>query len=298
MLDKLKREYKVAPLYKKLIYINIAVFILLVIPNSLVTLFTNSGLGVFYQDFFFAPAKPIKLLFRFWTSFTYMFTHVQLFHILGNMIVLYIGGRIYSEFLGEKRMLNTYILGGLAGFILFAISYNLIPYLTSNVDYSSLHGASAAAIAVVVASAFYAPDYRVILMLLGPVKYKYIAGVLIFMTFYNLGGESNRGGEISHIGGILWGLAYAYQLKNGKDIGAWFDKILERVSRIFKRKPKIRVDYRNENRVPKSDYEYNARKKKNSEKIDEILDKISKSGYDSLSAKEKEILFKASNKNE
>jgi len=294
MLDSLKREYRIAPTYKRLLYINIAIFVVFGVIGGLVTLLTNSeAIPRFVQNYFWSHSEPQILIKRFWTPFTYMFFHAGFGHILFNMLVLYIGGRVFNDVIGDKRVLNNYILGGLVGFVICVIAINGLEYA----DHSPIVGASAAITSIVVCSAVFAPNYVINLLLLGPIKWKYVASILVILSFMKLSGP-NRFGELSHIGGALWGFLYASQLKKGNDIGAWFDRILNNFSNLFKPKSKIRVEYSSKNKVPRNDHTYNEQKKANQEKIDQILDKISKSGYDSLSSSEKEILFKASGKNE
>ena len=200
------------------------------------------------------------------------------------------------EVLGGKKLLNTYFLGGFAGLLAFVLAFAFLPYLNETAEKATLHGASAAVIAVITAVMVYSPNYVINLILLGPLKLKYLAGFLILASFIGLGGEANRGGEVSHVGGIIWGAIYAYNLKKGKNIGSWFDNFIDHTKALFTPKPKIRVEYSSVKKPPRDDIAYNAIKKEKQETIDAILDKISRSGYDSLTKKEKEVLFKATGK--
>lgn len=294
MIKNLRIEYRNAPMYKKLIYINVAVFLVLALSNSFNNFFTGSkGIHPFIIDYFFAPAKLSDLVFRFWTIVSYMFSHVSLSHIFYNMLIFFIGGRIFMEVLGGKRLLNTYFLGGFSGLFAFVLAFAFLPYLNTGIEGATLHGASAAVIAVVTAVMIYSPNYVINLILLGPLKLKYLAGFLILASFLGLGGEVNRGGEVSHVGGIIWGAIYSYNLKKGRNIGSWFDRLLVSTQALFKPRSKIRVEYSAKKKPPRNDIDYNSVKKENQEVIDAILDKISRSGYDSLTKKEKEVLFKA-----
>ena len=271
-------------------------FICLAIPNAFYNFFSGT-IGQIHPwiELMFAPATFGKLFFKFWTAVTYMFTHIGFWHIVNNMLILYIGGRIYEEVLGRKRLLNTYFLGGFAGLILFILAFTFVPSLQASSEVATIHGASAAVIAVVVAIATYTPNFVIRLLLLGPVKLIYIALFLVLLSFLALD-SGNSGGAVAHLGGALWGFLYASSLKRGKDIGRWFDQFVNSLAAAFRPKPKIRVEYSNPQKPPRDDYDYNEEKKRKQESIDAILDKISKSGYDSLTKKEKDLLFKASGK--
>ena len=168
MFENLKREYRTAPTYKKLIFVNVAVFLVLALSNSFNNFFSGTeGIHPFIHEYFFAPASVSKLIFRFWTIVTYMFTHLGLRHIFFNMLLFYIGARVFSQVLGSKKLLNTYILGGLAGLLAFVLAYAFLPYLNESIAGSTLHGASAAVIAVITAITIYTPNYVINLMLLG-----------------------------------------------------------------------------------------------------------------------------------
>jgi hypothetical protein len=155
-------------------------------------------------------------------------------------------------------------------------------------------GASASVVAILIAVSAYAPNYTVYLPLIGPVKVKYIAIVLVVLDFVQVASE-NAGGFIAHIGGALYGYLFAIQLKNGKDIGRVFERTAASIGTMFKRGPKMKVSYKS-NASKMDDMQYNKEKASNQKEIDRILDKIAKSGYDSLSKSEKETLFKMSNK--
>jgi membrane associated rhomboid family serine protease len=238
------------------------------------------------------PSSPPPL--SPWTLITYFFSHsmIQFLHILFNMLVLYWFGRIFTEYLGSDKLIAVYVLGGIAGGLVYLMAYNLIPnppeFLSRG---TGLVGASAAIFAVMVAIATMLPDYTVFLMFLGPVKIKYIAGVYIFLSFVGSVG-SNAGGEIAHLGGALIGFVYTKQLQAGVNWGAWVTYLLEGIKSLFRPRPKVKVSYR------KSDggQRPTAGSGISQKEIDDILDKISDGGYESLSKDEKEKLFKASKK--
>ncbi|MEM7162153.1 MAG: rhomboid family intramembrane serine protease [Bacteroidota bacterium] len=292
MLESLKREYRTAPAYKKIFYLNIFIFIVVGVAGGLWSLFTNQNpFPEFIREYLGAPSEFNVLIKRFWTPITYAFFHDGFNHIIFNMLLLYIGGRVYTQLLNDKKFINTYFLGAIFGWLINALFANALAYA----DPTNIIGASAAISAIVVASAVYSPHYVINLVLLGRIKWAYVAAVLVILSFMSLQGE-NRFGQLSHIGGAAWGALYALQLKKGRNIGSWFDKLLERLGSLFKPKSKLRVEYVKRQTPPRDDYDFNARKKKDEEEVNAILDKISKSGHNSLTKKERDILYKASRK--
>lgn len=261
----------------KIILINIAVFLL---ANIFTSIFSMNGMqGNLVLNYFALPADTSRFYTRFYSIFTYMFLHVDLIHILFNMIWLYWIGKIYSEYIGSKRLVSTYILGGISGGILFLMVFNLFSVFHSH---NILLGASAGVMAVVIGTAVLLPDFIVHLMFIGPVRLKYLA-LIIFVITTLLNFSDNTGGKIAHIGGALYGWLYVTQYKRGRD----FHKLFSLFSNSGKRTMKVAY------KKKKSDEEYNANKKAMQEEVDRILDKISKSGYESLNKDEKDFLFKA-----
>ncbi|NEU10044.1 rhomboid family intramembrane serine protease [Flavihumibacter sp. R14] len=222
------------------------------------------------------PAYLPALPYKFWSIITYMFNHDGLFHILFNMLWLYWLGRIFLDFLNKRQFIFTYLAGGLAGAALFIIAYNIFPVFKPAL-HIPLIGASASVMAVIAATATLLPDFTIHLLLIGPVRLKYLALVYFLIDVISIAG-SNPGGSIAHIGGAILGFVYIRQLRAGND---W--------SKIFRKRRKLTI-------VQKGNPTIKPSKLPDQEIIDQILDKISKSGYDSLSSKEKEQLFKASNK--
>jgi membrane associated rhomboid family serine protease len=271
-------------------------------------LLTISGFREIYASIRNAVALPADLstfITQPWSLISYMFTHAELdrggfFHILFNMLFLYWFGRLVEDFIGSKKLVNIFVLGGLVGGITFVLIYNLIPYYSPERDFVSLVGASAGVSAIVLAAATLAPDHSFHLFLIGPVKIKYIALVwIVFKSFQGLDG-SNAGGEWAHLGGALIGYLYVTQLRKGTDLGSWIGNSLDWAGNLFKDKPKIRVSHRKE-RAYASGSKTSQRASANAGKasqdeIDAILDKISAKGYESLSKEEKQKLFNASKK--
>ncbi|HTE00346.1 MAG TPA: rhomboid family intramembrane serine protease [Mucilaginibacter sp.] len=266
-----------------LIGINVLVFLIVYVPATLEKyIFKHSILEAYADDYLRMPSYLPQLLTRFWTPITYMFMHAGIFHILFNMLWLYWLGQIFEEYLGKKRIVGVYLLGGLTGALFFVLAYNTLPLFTDVVNGSTVVGASASVMAIVIATATLLPDYSISLMFIGPVKLKWIAIFYLIIDFLGTAGP-NAGGEFAHLGGALFGFIYIKQLQRGHD---WVGGI----AKIFRSRSKLKVVSTNANKNPDA--------QPRQEEIDRILDKISKSGYESLNKQEKEILFRASKDNE
>lgn len=263
-----------------LIGINVAVFLLVNVPAILLRLMGNDVLATFANDYLALPAYLPALAAHFWTPITYMFMHADIFHILFNMLWLFWMGQIFEEYLGNKRLLSLYIMGGLAGAAFYLLSFNLFPFFAGVVSVATVVGASASVMAIVVATATLLPNYTIYLMLLGPVKLKWIAVFYVVIDFLSITGP-NAGGEIAHLGGALLGFIYIKQLNRGNDWSKSVDK-------VFNQRPKVKVVSQNKS------YQQQASSVPRQEEIDNILDKISQTGYESLNKHEKEVLFRAS----
>lgn len=300
MIDEIKLSLRQGNILTRLIFINVAVFVLLGLLFVILRLFTSgvtlSGLQAQFNDtvlkYLMVPSVPGELLRRPWTIITYMFTHFNFLHILFNMLVLFWFGKIFLQYLSARQMLSTYILGGLAGAILSLLFINGFPGLREHLG-SPMLGASASIMAIVIGIAFYVPDYTLYMLFIGPVRLKYIALVFIIMDVLLIG-SYNAGGHIAHLGGALYGYAFITLLRKGRDIGDWLNKLLDKAVTIFKPRPHLNVTYRKATKQV-SDEEYNRSKVNQQKEIDRILDKIAQGGYENLTKKEKETLFKMSN---
>jgi hypothetical protein len=224
-----------------------------------------------------------------------MFLHYDFFHILFNMLWLYWFGKIFLEYLNPKKLISVYLIGGLAGGLVYVLAFNLFPAFQESVSQSVALGASAAVLAIVMAISFYVPDYTLYLMFFGPVKLKYIAMATVLIDVLSIR-SGNAGGHLAHLGGAFFGFLYATQLQRGKDISIGFSRFMDSLFSLFKRRTKIKVEYKRPEGRPETDMEYNARRAAEQRTIDQILDKIARSGYDGLSKEEKEMLFKSSKK--
>ena len=290
IITNLKRSFQAGSILKKLIFINIAVFILIRLLGILLLLFN-------LQDFptllyLQLPASPMALLSRPWTLFTYMFTHFEFLHILFNMLWLYWFGELFLQVFNERQLGGLYVLGGLAGALLFVVSYNLFPYFQEVASFSFLMGASASVMAIVFAISFYRKEIEIHLLLFGRIKLIYLA-LFTFVIDLLAMTSDNAGGHIAHIGGALFGIWFASRYAQGKDLTAPINRLIDKLVNLGKRKPKMSVTYGGRSN---KDWEYNARKQQQAANIDAILDKLKRSGYGSLSADEKKQLFDASKK--
>jgi membrane associated rhomboid family serine protease len=253
----------------------------LLLINGVIFLVGNISLHLFHfglLDFLVLPSHILNLPSRFYTPFTYMFAHAELGHAFFNMIYLYFMGQIFASIVGEKRLWFVYIMGGLAGAVFFLLLFNIFFAGT----FAALLGASASVTAVAVACAVYAPNMPVNLFFFGEFKLKWVVLVL-FLVNTAIDLSDNTGGKVAHLGGAIFGLMYAMQLKKGKDWMNFFS------FNFLKRKKDARV-YQMKNTNQKI-------KITNEEKtLNDLLDKINRSGYESLSKQEKETLQKIASK--
>lgn len=284
----------------RLILINVAVFIGLVLAYLLFLPSGGSGpMAELLRDQYIvqwlrSTADLEVLPYRPWTVFTYMFTHTGLGHIFWNMLLLWFGGRMFEDLLGGKRLLGHYLLGGLSGLFLFVLMSNALPGLHGGASSPGIMGASAGVLSVFIGIAAYRPEMMVNLILIGPVKLMYVAAVFLLLDLVGIGSGDGVAHE-AHIGGALYGYIASRQLTKGRDWSLGFVNGLERLFRPFKRRDtKLRVEKRFSHASVRSDEAYNEARRIKQAKVDAILDKISRSGYDSLSKEEKDILFKAS----
>lgn len=271
------------------IIVNVIIFVLI---NVLLVIEDLSKTGIFtflIDTVFQIPSDLESFMYRPWTMVTYAFTHKGFLHILFNMLWLYWFGRLYVDFLGDRRFINLYILGAISGAALYLIAYNTIPALTERGG-GVMIGASASVSAIVVGMATIAPNYKFNLMFIGPVSIKYMATFVVVTSFFNISG-TNAGGNIAHLGGAVMGYTFIKMLQSGTDLGRPLNAIYDIVGSIFNPSKKVKVTYRNTataTTTPK------VKSTTSQAEIDAILDKIAESGYESLSKAEKDKLFNAS----
>ncbi len=284
----------------QIIFVNILVFLLLIFTKVILTLSGFSEIFISFTNKISLPASFYSFLFQPWAIFTYFFSHIDFFHILFNMLFLYWFGSLVHEYLGNRRFINIYILGGVFGGFLYMVAYNLIPYFSLNINNSWMLGASGATYAVVFAAATLLPDYTFLLLFIGPVRIKYIALFYLVISIASSIG-SNAGGNIAHIGGALIGFLFIKQLRKGVDLGQPISAVTDFISSLFIEappKPQMKVTHRSySNAGFNKATHFAADDAPDETEVDELLDKISKSGYESLTKDEKLRLFKASQKN-
>ena len=286
----------------QIILINLIVFVAFIFLRVILTISGGAGAYQALMQWFMLPASVPEFLTRPWTLVTYFFLHERFFHILFNLLFLYWFGRIIKEFLGGGKVVSLYVLGGLAGGLFYILIYNTLPYFAARVDGSMMLGASAGVFAVVVGAATFMPNYTMFLMFIGPVKIKYIAIFYVLLAFAQSTGY-NAGGELAHLGGAALGFFYIKQLQKGHDWGKWVHWFLAFIKSFFVRQPKVKVSYRKQakskagattGRGRKTSAAATSATTASQEEIDAILDKISQSGYESLTKEEKQKLFNAS----
>jgi membrane associated rhomboid family serine protease len=285
MAVNLRYQFTRLNIAEKLIVVNVALFI---ITRLVAVLFGTSVDALVH--WFELPKDFGTFITQPWSIVTYAFFHGNLGHIFFNMIMLYFTGRIFMNLFGERKFINVYFLGAIFGGLLFMLSYNIFPALTGLNN--SLIGASAAVMAVLIFVCTYTPNQEVRVIFFN-IKLWHLGVTFIVIDLVFIGGSSNIGGRLSHLGGAFIGYLYASQLTKGRDIGAGFSGMLDSIQNLFTKEKKapLKTVYRkpssNLKTVAASD------KEKHQRQIDIILDKISKSGYESLSKAEKDFLFKA-----
>jgi membrane associated rhomboid family serine protease len=309
--DEIKWKYQTGGILTRLIMINIAVFLVINVVKVFFVLMSGQGEvvsnGARFQhilQYIMIPSAPKLILRQFWSVITHMFAHEGVLHILFNMLWLYWFGVIFKQFIGESKILPTYILGGLMGAAFFVLAYNIFPAFKGIPGYAI--GASAAVTAIVVATATMVPNYSLNLLFIGTVQLKWIALVVVVLDFISIP-NGNAGGQIAHLGGAFYGFIYTVQYKNGNDFARPFYTLWDGIVNFFNfssksksnlnKRSKVKMAYKNDEKIRNSNQsatKTTAPDKDKQEKIDEILDKIGRSGYPSLTEEEKAFLFRYS----
>lgn len=274
IINEIKQAYNKANVVEKIIYINV---FLLLITNLFRSFIINwFGLPTSFDEFITKP----------WTLITYGFLHLNIWHVLSNLLVLYYLGNLFLNFHTKKQFLNFYFLGIIIGAIAFLLNY----FITEKTG-SPLIGASAAVSTIFVGIATKIPRYALQLRFIGSVELWVLAVIWVGLSILQLANVEN-GGAIAHLAGAGFGYIYAKQLSAGNDIGKWFESIVDYFTNLFKpkRKSTLKTVHKSKRRSA------NEVSKTKQRKIDEILDKISKSGYNSLTQEEKDYLFRAGKK--
>jgi membrane associated rhomboid family serine protease len=290
LLDDLKLQFRIGDVTTKLIFWNIALFAIPAIVFGLLSLFNIKN---DYLLFVSLSSKPSDLLWKPWSLISYAFFHSGFLHIIFNLLMLNFVGKLFTTFFTQKQLLNLYMVSAIFAGLLYISCYMVFPALSRS-D-ANLVGASGAIMAILVATATYQPMMEIRVLLIGNVKLVYLVLIFFVLDLIQLP-ISNTGGHLAHIGGAFFGYFYIRALQNGTDVTLWFEKIISFFAALIGNR-------RNATPFKKVHKSYSVKqgktvskivtKDKTQQQIDEILDKISKSGYDSLSKDEKEFLFKA-----
>jgi membrane associated rhomboid family serine protease len=290
IIDDLKLQYRTGGIALKLIYWNVGLFALPAILFGLLSLF---GISVDYLQYVSLDSSPASLAWKPWSIVTYAVFHSGIFHLLFNMIVLHFATRLFTTYFNQKQLLGLYILGGVFAGLVYIVSYLVLPVFQNST--ATLVGASGSIMAILFAAVTYNPYMEIQLLLIGRVKLWHIAVVVIALDLIQLP-MSNTGGHLAHLGGAFFGYVFVSLLRKGTDLSNGISKIIDffvNSSPAKKQKTPFKKVHKNYNPAPTSTESRIVKKDKIQQQIDEILDKISASGYDSLSKEEKDFLFRA-----
>ncbi len=293
LAQTIKEMYRRGGMYLKLLYINVGVFLVLSILNIFFALFRVNALDI--SHLLIMDSGWFSNWYKPWVFITYMFVHLQFFHLLSNMIILFFVGNMFESYLGSKKVLSTYLLGGIAGALLFFVTQNIFPLLVDRGE-SALLGASAGVMALFVGLAAYRPNLEVALFGVIRVRLSILAVIYVLLDLVSV---TNQDGvaHFAHLGGAFWGYYMGTSLLKGKDVNAWFETLITKTLNLFsRRKSPMNVSYRKKTKTrtkttpPRDDYAYNAEKVNRQKRLDAILDKIKVGGYESLTKEEKDFL--------
>ncbi len=300
VLEYLKNLYKRSGAVGKLIAVSLVVHLLfgiaygierLFIHPELFTEFFDGYVMKFKAEWFAAPGNPSELVYKPWTIVTQLFGHAGILHLLFNMVALFFTARLFVQFFGERRLVSTYFLAGIFAYFFHITCYYTIPEFQAQAGVG-LIGASGAVMGIFVAAAVHRPNLQVLLF--GAIKLPLIliAGIYVLYNVATIF-ENDGVGRVAHLGGALFGAISVINVNSPKNFMNRFDKWLSKFKwPSFKRKPKMKV-YKNDAKTMNDD-EYNSNRQDYQKRVDAILDKISKKGYEGLSKEEKEILFNES----
>ena len=270
ILEILNKEFGTANYLNKIIYINVIIFLVINILSVFSSLFLIDFAS--FSENLMLPSNTSEIIERPWSILTYMFLHESFIHLLFNMLWLHFGGKLFLEYLNQKQLVNIYILGGLFGGVFFVFAFNYFPALIPYSQSAKALGASASVLAIFVAISTKIPNYQINIPFIGYIKLKHIALFFIILDFLSIP-KGNAGGHIAHIGGAIFGYIYIKQIENKKK--SFLDIFIGAFKNTKTKKTKSKKDVN---------------------EVDVVLEKISKSGYNSLNDKEKELLFKSSKK--
>lgn len=283
IFDDIKLQYKIGGMVQKLIFWNIGLFVLF---SLLTVVFKFSNIAFNYFDWVALSSNTTEFLAKPWTIVTFNFFHATILHLIFNLIVLHFSGRLFNTYFTDKQLFGVYLLGGIFSGLTFILMFFLLGKT------SPLLGASGAIMALLIATATYAPFMLLRIPLLGVVKLWHVASVILLIDLIQLPYE-NMGGHLAHLGGAIFGFIYIKFLQYGIDLTKPISVLLDGCVTLFKPKKKTPFKKVHRNTSKNNVHSYNQNKDITQKQIDEILDKISQSGYDCLTKEEKEFLFKA-----
>lgn len=283
ILNTLQIRFKQANIVEKLLYINLAVFLLVFVFNTLGFLFQSNT--NFIVNWFTLPASFDEFIQKPWTLITYGFVHVSFIHVLSNSIALFFIGNLFTDYFTAKQLITFYLFGTAFGGLIFLLSYTYFPVFSQDVSNSLLLGASAGVSSVFIGIATYIPNYQFKIRLIGYLKLWYLAAFWMVLDVIQIPGN-NSGGHLAHIGGAVFGFLYV-SLASNTEVLVW-----EKIRAFFKPKKKpLKTVYKTKKTTAKRSGTKSTTNA-NQQQINHILEKISKSGYDALSKEEKAFLFK------
>lgn len=287
VIEDLKWQYKIGSISIRLVFWNVLLYVIPEVFFAVVKLFK---INISYLDYVSVPSSFSDLVWKPWSIVSYSFFHSGPFHLIFNMLMLYYVGRLFITFFTQKQLLGVYLLGAIFSAAIFMVSYAFFPALTT--ISTQMVGASGAIMAILFATTSYQPYMDVRLFGVFKMKLWHIAFIIIFFDLIQLP-LANTGGHLAHIAGAFFGYIYIVFLKRGTDLTTGINSVLGFMTNLFTRKDstKFRKVYVNPKKQSEKRESKIVTKDKTQQQIDEILDKISKSGYDSLTKEEKEFLF-------
>ena len=281
IVEELKFKFQQGNAIIRIIMVNVAVFVVFGILNSLLGLFNSNGIIKLVLDWLVLPASFSRYIYQPWSLLTYTFLHEGFLHILFNMLWFYWIGQLLQQYLGNPKTYQAYFMGAISGGLVYMVSYHVFPYLIPSVEISTARGASAGVLSVVFATATLLPEYELSLFLIGSVRLKYIALFTLLLDLISIPYD-NPGGHIAHIGGAAFGYFYIKQIYANNFLSGFFDWI----ENLFKPKEKSNLKIHHRSGYMK----VNSNEKPTQAEVDRILEKINQKGLSYLSDKEKDIL--------
>ena len=283
-----------------LIAINLIIFVILAFLKAVFYLRFEGATQAAHSfntnvlNYFTLPAEVNKIASRPWTILTYMFTHISVWHLLGNMLWLWVFGYIFLDLTGNRKIVPLYVYGAFAGALSFVLAYNLLPGLKQSLSGAEILGASAGVMAIAVAVTTISPGYRIFPMLFGGIPIWVLTGIYLIIDLASIP-QSNTGGHIAHLAGALTGFLFIYSFRKGYDWSEWMNNFFDWVTNLFNPdKPKKGKNIKQELFYKPDKQPYKKTPNITEQRVNDILDKISQRGYNSLTDEEKDILTRAS----